>query len=243
MIDFTLTPRFPIAILAGGLATRMRPLTETIPKALIEVAGSPFVDHQLKLLKDNGYRDIVFCIGYLGTMLQQYVGNGERYGLNIKYVADGPILLGTGGALRNAVPLLGETFAVLYGDSYLPIDYGHVETIFRACNKPALMTVYRNQNQYDRSNAVFRDRMVILYDKKYCTPEMDYIDYGLSIINSNVLNGYPKYFDLADVFNTLSMNHELAGCEVTQRFYEIGSPTGLIEIENYFLQFNYLKTK
>jgi N-acetyl-alpha-D-muramate 1-phosphate uridylyltransferase len=227
------TERLPVAILAGGLATRLRPLTETIPKALIEVAGAPFVDHQLGLLKRNGYHEIVFCVGYLGAMLQHHVGNGERFGLNVRYVEDGPTLLGTGGALRKAAPLLGEAFAVLYGDSYLPIDYARVEASFRDCGKPALMTAFRNRDQYDRSNVVFRDGVVVLYDKNCRTPEMEYIDYGLSVIRHSVLEGYCEQFDLASAFTTLSMAGKLAGFEVTQRFFEIGSPAGLVEAENY----------
>ena len=227
------TERLPVAILAGGLATRLRPLTETIPKALIEVAGAPFVDHQLGLLRRNGYRDVVFCVGHLGAMLQRHVGDGERFGLNVRYVEDGPTLLGTGGALRKAAPLLGEAFAVLYGDSYLPIDYARVEAGFHDCGRPALMTVYRNRDLYDRSNVVFRDGLVLLYDKSSRTPEMEYIDYGLSVIRRSVLEGYPERFDLASVFTALAMAGKLAGFEVTQRFFEIGSPAGLLEAENY----------
>ncbi len=227
------TERLPVAILAGGRATRLRPLTETIPKALIEVAGAPFVDHQLGLLKRNGYRDVVFCVGYLGEMLQRHVGNGERFGLNVRYVEDGPTLLGTGGALRKAAPLLGEAFAVLYGDSYLPVDYARVEAGFRDCGRPALMTVFRNRDRYDRSNVVFRDGVVVLYDKRCRTPEMEYIDYGLSVIRRSVLEGYPERFDLASALSALSMAGKLAGFEVTQRFFEIGSPEGLVEAENY----------
>ena len=226
-------PRLPVAILAGGLATRLRPLTETIPKALIEIAGAPFVDHQLGLLRRNGYRDVVFCVGYLGAMLERHVGNGERFGLNVQYVEDGPTLLGTGGALRKAAPLLGEAFAVLYGDSYLPIDYARVEAGFRDCGRPALMTVFRNRDLYDRSNVVFRDGLVVLYDKDRRTPEMEYIDYGLSVIRRSVLEGYPEQFDLASAFSVLAAAGKLAGFEVTQRFFEIGSPAGMIEAGNY----------
>jgi len=225
--------RLPVAILAGGLATRMRPLTTRIPKALIHVAGKPFVDHQLALLQRNGYRDVVLCVGHLGDMLRHHVGSGERFGLNVGYVDDGPTLLGTGGALRKAAPLLGEAFVVLYGDSYLPMDYARVEVAFRNCGRPALMTVYRNRDRYDRSNVVLRDGVVALYDKEHPTAEMEYIDYGMSVIRASVLDGYPERFDLASVFTALSMADTLAGFEVEQRFFEIGSPSGLAEAENY----------
>lgn len=225
--------RLPVAILAGGLATRMRPLTTAIPKALIQVAGRPFIDHQLALLERNGYRNVVICAGHLGDMLQQHVGSGKRFGLDVSFVDDGPTLLGTGGALRKASPRLGEAFVVLYGDSYLPIDYARVEAAFRKCRRPALMTVFRNQDKFDRSNVEFRDGIVGLYDKKHPTTEMEYIDYGLSIIHGSVLDGYPERFDLASVFTALSMTGALAGFEIEQRFFEIGSPFGLAETENY----------
>ena len=227
--------RLPVAILAGGRATRLLPLTEQIPKALVEVAGKPFVDHQLALLKRNGYRDIVFCTGHLGHKLKDHLGDGGRFGLRIRYADDGPFLLGTGGALRKAGPLLGEAFAVLYGDSYLPIDYARVEQAFAARGKPALMTVYRNRNNLDRSNAIFRDGMVVEYDKEKPGPEMEYIDYGLSIIRRDALAGYPAEapFDLATVFKDLSRAGLLAGLEVVERFYEIGSAAGLAEAEEF----------
>ncbi len=227
--------RLPVAILAGGRATRLLPRTEQIPKALVEVAGKPFVDHQLALLKRNCYREIVFCIGHLGRMLKEHLGDGGRFGLHIQYSEDGPVLLGTGGALRKAGPLLGEAFAVLYGDSYLPIEYARVEQAFAACGKPALMTVYRNRNNLDRSNAIFRGGMVVEYNKEKPGPEMEYIDYGLSIIRRDALADYPAHepFDLATVFTDLSRAGLLAGLEVAERFYEIGSAAGLAEAEEF----------
>ena len=113
----------PVAILAGGLATRLRPITEKIPKSLVDVAGEPFIVRQLDYLFRQRVRDVVLCIGYLGEMIEAVVGDGSRFGLRVSYSIDGPILLGTGGALRRAAPLLGEAFFVLYGDSYLPVDY------------------------------------------------------------------------------------------------------------------------
>ena len=225
----------PIAILAGGQATRMRPITERIPKALIEVAGRPFVDHQLDLLQRNGYRNVVFSIGYLGEMLKSHVGGGERWGMNIRYVEDGPVLLGTGGALRKAAPLLGDTFAVLYGDSYLPTDFARVEQAFAASGKAALMSVFRNRNNLDRSNVVFRDGMVVEYDKQRPSASMEYIDYGLSVLRRSTFENYPdgQPFDLATVLTALSRAGQLAGIEVTERFYEIGSAAGLAEAEEF----------
>jgi N-acetyl-alpha-D-muramate 1-phosphate uridylyltransferase len=225
----------PVAILAGGLATRLRPVTEKIPKALVQVAGRPFIDHQLELLRVQGYTRAVLCLGYLGEMVEQHLGDGRRFGMALNYVFDGPKLLGTGGALRRALPQLGESFFVLYGDSYLPCDFAAVEAGFRASGMPALMTVLRNDDRWDRSNAVYRDGMVVRYDKRKRDPEMHYIDYGLSAMRAEALwdFGEDSVFDLAEVFTALSRNAKLAGFEVQERFYEIGSPAGLAETETY----------
>jgi NDP-sugar pyrophosphorylase family protein len=145
----------PIAILAGGLATRLRPITETIPKALIEVAGEPFLAHQLRLLRRYGFERVVLCVGYLGEMIQAFAGNGAAFGLRVEYAFDGPQLLGTGGALRRALPLLGERFAVIYGDSYLPCDYQAALAAFDDSGKLGLMSVYRNEGRWDTSNVEF----------------------------------------------------------------------------------------
>ncbi len=224
-----------VAILAGGQATRLRPITETIPKALVEVAGRPFIEHQLRLLGANGYRRVVLCVGYLGEMIEAHVGDGSRWGVEVSYAYDGESLLGTGGALRKALPLLGESFVILYGDSYLTCDYRKIEAAFEESGKPGLMTVYRNANRYDKSNVVFADGKIILYDKRTQVPEMHYIDYGLSILRSEVLQAYPENipFDLADVFQRLAAGQELAGYEVKERFYEIGTQAGLEETEKF----------
>ena len=161
-VDMTL----PVAILAGGLATRLRPITEKIPKALIDVGGRPFIDHQLALLRTHGYTRAVLCIGYLGEMLEQYLGDGARFGMNLTYVKDGPKLLGTGGALRRALRWLGDSFFVLYGDSYLPCNYRSVEEAFQRSTMPALMTVLKNEDRWDTSNVIYREGLVTRYDKK-----------------------------------------------------------------------------
>jgi NDP-sugar pyrophosphorylase family protein len=225
----------PVAILAGGLATRLRPVTEKIPKALVQVAGRPFIDHQLELLRDQGYTRAVLCLGYLGQMVEQHLGDGRRLGMTLSYVFDGPTLLGTGGALRRALPQLGASFFVLYGDSYLPCDFAAVEKSFIASAMPALMTVLRNDDRWDRSNAVYRDGTVVRYDKAERAAGMHHIDYGLSALRAEVLQRYDDgaAFDLAQVFTALSAEGRLAGFEVKERFYEIGSPAGLAETEKY----------
>src|ERR1035437_6108261 len=110
----------PIAILAGGLATRLRPVTETVPKALIEVAGEPFFGAQLRLVGHHGVARVVLLVGYLGEKIQAFAGDGRAFGLDVEYAFDGPQLLGTAGALRRALPMLGAAFAVIYADSHLP---------------------------------------------------------------------------------------------------------------------------
>jgi len=224
---------FPIAVLAGGLATRLRPLTEKIPKALVPVAGKPFLAHQLELLRRQGITRVVLCLGHLGEMVRNQFGDGSAHGVRLDYSFDGPVLLGTGGALKQALPWLGEKFFVLYGDSYLPIDFGPVADCFERSGKLGLMTVYRNEGCYDSSNVVFADGEIKVYDKQTQLPEMRHIDYGLSVFRAAALDEYPAgaKFDLADLMQRLVARRQLAGFEVMERFYEIGSPVGLAELE------------
>ena len=223
----------PVAILAGGLATRLRPITEKIPKSLVPVAGKPFLAHQLELLQSRGIRRAVLCIGYLGEMIQREFGNGSTYGIRLDYSFDGPKPLGTGGAIKRALPLLGDEFFVLYGDSYLPVEYRPIAEFFRHSGKLGCMTVYRNEGRYDTSNVVFRDGEIAVYDKKNRPPEMRHIDYGLSLFKAAVFNSYSadEPFDLAEVMSKLVRQKQLAGFEVRERFYEMGSPAGLAELE------------
>jgi NDP-sugar pyrophosphorylase family protein len=223
----------PVVILAGGLATRLRPITEKIPKALVEVAGRPFLEHQIELLKHNSIEEVVLCVGYLGEMIERRYGNGEGLGVRLRYSYDGPKLLGTGGAIKKSLPLLPDAFFVLYGDSYLPADYQGVTAAFRQAQKPALMTVFANADAWDTSNVWFDGGSICLYSKREKLPEMRYIDYGLMICTRQIFDGSPDgvSFDLADTLEDLSRRGELAGYEVNQRFYEIGSPAGLVELD------------
>ena len=222
----------PLAILAGGLATRLRPLTEKIPKSLVPVAGRPILAHQLEMLHAQGIRHAVLCIGFLGEMIQREFGS-EACGIQLEYSFDGEKLLGTGGAIKRALPKLGEEFFILYGDSYLPIPYAPVAEFFQRSGKLGLMTVYHNQGKYDTSNVVFRDGEIVVYDKKARLPEMHHIDYGLSLFRSSVFAAYAadQVFDLAEVMGKLVRDKQLAGYEVPERFYEMGSPAGLAELE------------
>jgi NDP-sugar pyrophosphorylase family protein len=224
----------PVAILAGGTATRLRPITETIPKSLVEVAGRPFAEHQIELLRESGLTDIVFLVGYLGEMLRDALGTGERWGVRLRYAFDGPKLRGTGGAIRHAIPVLGPQFFVLYGDSYLECDYAAVERTFLASGAPGLMTICRNDGQWDTSNVLFSSGRIIHYDKQHPTPDMRHIDYGLGAFTPAAFErhkdeGEDEPFDLASVYQDLLAAGRLASFEVPTRFFEIGSPAGLEE--------------
>ena len=226
----------PVAILAGGIATRLRPITDTIPKALVDVAGVPFIARQLAYLQHQECRDVVLCVSHLGEQIEAVIGDGTRFGIRVRYAFDGPVRLGTGGSLQQALPLLGEAFFVLYGDSFLPIDFAAVERAFVAARRPALMTVLKNYDRWDKSNVEYLNGVVAEYNKHRPRLEMAYIDYGLSILSAKALAdhapGIP--FDLADLYHDLSMTERLAGLEVHERFYEIGSHQGLAETEDYF---------
>jgi NDP-sugar pyrophosphorylase family protein len=227
------SPSLPVVILAGGLATRLRPLTEKIPKALLELAGRPFLEHQIELLKQNALTEIVLCVGYLGEMIRGKYGDGSALGVRMKYSFDGSRLLGTGGAIKRALSLLPDAFFVLYGDSYLPVDYQAVAKAFTESGQPALMTVYGNADSWDTSNVWFDDGEIRLYSKREKLPEMRYIDYGLMVCTKRIFEDTPDdvHFDLAETLEDLSRKGFLAGYEVKQRFYEIGSPAGLVELD------------
>jgi NDP-sugar pyrophosphorylase family protein len=226
----------PIAILAGGLATRLGEKAKSTPKALLEVAGQPFVFHQLALLKRHGANRIVMCVGHLGEQIEAAVGDGSGLGLAVEYSYDGPAPAGTAGAVRNALPQLGPTFFVLYGDTYLRIDYAAVERAFSASDAPALMTVLRNEGRWDSSNVVFQDGRVIAHDKRNPIPTMRWIDYGVGVFRANALAAAPDATDLADVYSELAGRGELAGFEATERFYEIGTPEALAETTEFLRQ-------
>ena len=285
----------PVAILAGGLATRLRPVTETMPKALIPVNGEPFINHQLRLLQKQGVRRVVLCLGYLGEMVEEVIGDGKQFDLTVSYSYDsspvafcaagkcGPVvtplpaaknatgllgengesydalatsppsplvgeggaqrrvrgiqqnLLGTAGAIKKALPLLGDTFFVLYGDSYLTCDYRAAQAAFNTSNKQALMTIFHNEGQWDTSNVEFQHGQLLAYSKRERTERMHHIDYGLGIFNSASFDLVPANttYDLALLYEALLKNNQLAGFEVNERFYEVGSFTGIEEFEYY----------
>jgi MurNAc alpha-1-phosphate uridylyltransferase len=223
---------FPVIILAGGLATRLRPLTESIPKSLIAINGEPFIAHQLRLLAKNKINKVILCVGFLGEKIEAYVKNGADFGLEVSYVQDGNPLLGTGGAIKKALPLAGNAFFVLYGDSYLMCDYQAIQHAFIHSQKKGLMTVFKNHGLWDTSNIEYQDGEVMAYDKKNRTDKMHYIDYGLGILTPDAFDRVPAdtFYDLAHIYQALLSNRQLAAYEVEQRFYEIGSQAGIAEL-------------
>ena len=225
----------PVAILAGGRATRLRSTTERIPKSLLDVAGRPFAVRQIQLLRDHGLADIVFLVGHLGRTICDTLGDGVRWGVHLRYVFDGQHALGTGGAVGAALPLLGDSFFVLYGDAYLECDYAAIERAFVGSGKNGLMTVYKNDGRWDSSNVLFADGRIARYDKQDRTPDMRHIDYGLGVFRKAAFVDWSdgERFDLAAVYSRLLERDDLAGYEVATRFYEIGSPAGLEETRHY----------
>jgi NDP-sugar pyrophosphorylase family protein len=226
---------FSAVILAGGLATRLRPLTETIPKSLIDVNGEPFIAHQLRLLRENQIERVVLCVGYLGEEIREIIGDGARFDLQVEYSFDGPKLMGTAGALKCALPLLLDDFLVLYGDSYLDFDYQAAWRSFKASNKLCLMTVFANEGRWENSNVEYDGVRIISYDKQNPTRHMRFVDYGLGIFKKEafdrVSTGEP--YDLAQLYQDMLKQNQLAAFEVRNRFYEIGSVSGLQETRQY----------
>jgi NDP-sugar pyrophosphorylase family protein len=223
-----------VAILAGGLATRLKPLTQEMPKSMVKVLGKSFLEYQLEFLARGGIRDIVLCIGYLGGQIESYFGNGSKFGMNIEYSYEDK-LLGTAGALKKAENLLEEPFFTLYGDSYLFLDFAAAMSYFKSQRKLALMSVYQNYDRYDKSNVVVEGNLVKRYSKKEKTKDMVYIEYGANIFSKKVLEMIPEdeLYSLDELFPKLIEEGELLAYEVKDRFYEIGSIYGLKEFEGF----------
>jgi NDP-sugar pyrophosphorylase family protein len=232
-----------IAVLAGGLATRLGELSRSTPKSLVDVLGRPFLAWQLDLFRAAGLVKVVVCIGHHGEQIEEWVLQHPQPGLDICFSRDGERQLGTGGALRKALPLLGERFLVTYGDSYLRCDYLAIFGRFistlenrREAERPlGLMTVFQNDGQFDTSNVVFRDGNIVCYDKTRRTPEMRHIDWGLGVLTEEAFAEFSEdeAFDLASVYGRLVTRRRLMGVEVGERFYEVGSPSGLEELRGY----------
>lgn len=225
----------PLALLAGGRATRLGAVAEGTPKSLVEVAGEPFVAHQLRLIAEQGVTDVVMCCGHLGEMIADFVGDGAQFGCRVRYSFDGPEPLGTGGAIARALPLLGPRFWVMYGDSYLTAEFAAALRAFEESGAAALMTVFRNEDRWGTSNVEFAAGRIVRYSKQQRTTGMRHIDYGLGIYSADAFSGWGvlRAFDLSVVQSELIALGAMAGFEVRERFYEIGSPNGLAEAEAF----------
>jgi len=226
----------PIVVLAGGLASRLWPMTESLPKSLLPIHGSPFVLHQLNLFKEQRITHVHYCLGHLGELIIDVIKNWK--GINdvqITYSFDGEILLGTGGAINRALPYLPDVFFITYGDSYLNTDYKAIQNAFYQNNKEGLMTVFKNDNKFDKSNVVFINHEIQKYSKKQFASNMEYIDYGLGILQKKHFQSYNKdtKFDLAEIYEDLANSGKLLGFEIKERFYEIGSFQGIHELTNF----------
>lgn len=221
----------PLVLLAGGLATRLRPVTETMPKGLVEIGGRPFAEYQLEWLRAEGVAEVKLLVGYRGEMIAEALGDGSRWQLRIDYIFDGPRLLGTGGAVKHALPVLGDAFFVMYGDSYLQCSLAAVQQAFDASAHDALMTVFHNDDRWDRSNVEYAGGRIVAYDKRQPTAGMKHIDYGLGVFTPRAFARYAENepLDLARVYADVLAAGRLGAAEVTDRFYEIGSPQGLAE--------------
>jgi len=226
-----------VVILAGGKGTRIQSIARDIPKALIPVSGRPFIEHQFELLLRSDIRDILLCIGHLGDQIAAHVGDGAKWGMKVQYAFEDPkALMGTGGALLNGFEMLEDKFFVLYGDSYLPIDYRGMLNAFERAGTPAMMSVYRNLGQYDTSNVRVKGDRVVLYSKSAKPEEVDYIDYGLTAYKKSLIAEYksaPIPLDLEKILRDQVAKGCLSAYEVKERFYEIGKPSGLAELEDY----------
>lgn len=226
----------PAALLAGGRATRLGKIVQDSPKALLDIAGSPFIDHQMRLLRRNGIRRVVLCLGHLGKQIQRHLGDGAAFDLQLDYSYDGDRPLGTGGAIRAALDKLGDVFWVMYGDSYMDIDYPAILAHFDRSGASALMTVLQNNKQWDTSNVLFENGRLLRYDKAHPTPDMNHIDYGAALLRREAFADVPpgQAFDLADLYSRLVAERRMIGYEVTRRFYEIGTAASLEETRRHF---------
>jgi len=220
-----------IAIICGGLATRLGELSKTIPKSMILVAGKPFLEYQIENIKRHGIKDIVLCVGHLSEKIQSYFKDGSEFGVNIKYSYDGDKLLGPIGAIKNAEKMLKDEFFIMYGDSYISVDFQKVFSYYKENKKLALMVVFQNKDKYDKSNLKVNNNLVISHGEK----DADYIDYGTSILNKKTLDFLEedKFYSTGDFFKILIRKQELLAYEAKRRFYHIGNPEALEEIREH----------
>ena len=224
-----------MVILCGGLAIRLRDIAKDIPKSMVQIDGKPFLEYQIENLRKNSIKDIILCVGHLSEKIKDYFGNGEQFGVNIRYSHDGDKPLGQIGAIKNAESLLEDVFFVMYGDSYLSVDFQKLYSYFMRNNKLGLMVVYKNYDKYDMSNLIIKDNMVTKYGRNGVTKDMIYIDYGVSIFRKKALNLVPKntFYTTKQFFSDLIKKEELLAFEASKRFYHIGNPDALEEFKSF----------
>ena len=224
-----------IVILCGGLATRLGDLAKDTPKSMIQIEGKPFLEYQIENLKKHSIKDIVLCVGHLFEQIEKYFGNGKKFGVNIKYSYDRDKPLGPIGAVKNAEPLLKDIFFIMYGDSYLTVNFKNVYSFFNQYNKLGLMVVYKNFDKYDKSNLIIKNNMIVAYGEKERTQDMIYIDYGASILRKKSLDLIPKntFYTTGQFFSNLISKKELLAFKANERFYHIGNPDALEEFRNF----------
>lgn len=220
-----------MVILCGGLATRLGNLAKTVPKSMIPIEGKPFLEYQIENLKKHSFKEIILCVGHLSEKIEECFGDGSKFGVNIKYSHDGEKPLGPIGAVKNAEPLLDDKFFIMYGDSYLTVDFQKAYSFFNKNNKLGLMIVYKNKDKYDKSNIKIKDNMVVGYGEK----DAVYIDYGTSILRKKALNIVTKntFFTTGELFTKLIEKQELLCFEAKERFYHIGNPNALEEFRSF----------
>ncbi len=225
-----------IAILCGGLATRLAPLSTHTPKSMIKIHGKPFLEYQINTLKKNKITNIVLCVGHLADQIIDYFGNGKKFNVHITYSHDGKTPLGPAGALKKAADKLENIFFTLYGDSYVFLNFQKIYNHFSTTKNLAMMTVFQNHDKYDTSNIVVKNNKVIKYNKNK-TPDMTYIDYGVSIFRKQTLHLIPHntFFTTKDLYTKLVEKNELQAYPVTKRFYHIGTPEALQDFNRFIL--------
>ena len=237
-----------VVVLMGGLGTRLRNGYSKLPKSMADVWGKPFFLYQLRMMKQNGLKNFIFCIGHRGGFIKSFFRRGTRFGAQIKYSYDGRTLLGTAGALKKAGRFLKNDFMVIYGDSYMDVDYGEVICAYYRAKKEgkkALLVVFRNKNKYDKSNVVFKNGRLLKYNKKSTSRDMEYIDYGISVLHKSLLSGITKdkYSSLSDFYSRLVRDNLMSGYVVRNRFYEIGTPSSLKEFKKFIYQKIFVKKR
>jgi len=224
--------------MAGGMGTRMSRFTKLVPKALIPVSGKPFIRHQLENLGSQGISQVIISTGYLGDQIEAEVKENSPRGMSVTCVSDGPVLLGTGGSLRRLFDMshLDDIFMFTFGDSFLTLNHNQVANSFDGNRFDALMTVCRNDNGHEMGNAIVLDGCVSLYKKGEQDARMEWIDYGLSIVQSSVLAEYVQAdipSDISSLFEGLSKKGKLQAYLSDERYFEIGSESGLAQLEKY----------